>query len=268
MTQIDPSKYKALTISREGKILTIAINTPETKNAVNEQLHEELGEVFFDANRDVKSDVVILTGTGSRFCAGGDFTWFQEMIDRPELWTRDVLPTAKQIISGLIGLEKPIISRLNGPAAGLGASIALLCDIVIASDNILIGDPHVKAGLVAGDGGIIIWPQLVGFARAKEMLLTGRMLTAQEAFDMGLINHIVPAEELDARVGALAQELADGATLAIKWTKTVMNLELMRLHTLLSDAALGYETLTNSSYDHQEAVHAFTERRPPNFEGR
>ncbi len=268
MAQIDPSKYKALTISRKGKILTIAINSPSTKNAVNHQLHEELGKVFLEANRDDDSDVVILTGTGHRFCAGGDFSWFQEMIDKPELWIRDVVPTAKQIISGLLDLEKPIICRLNGAAAGLGASIALLCDIVIAADTAVIGDPHVKAGLVAGDGGAIIWPQLVGFARAKEMLMTGRMLTAREAHDIGLINHVVPSEELDARVGAMAQELAEGATLAIKWTKAVMNLELKRLHVLMSDAALGYETITNSSQDHQEAVHAFTERRPPDFKGR
>jgi len=268
MTESFFDGYKTMGFSRNGRILTISIDTSAPRNSVTERFHHELGRVFHDAGNDPDSDVIILTGTGENFCAGGDFTWFQDMIDRPELWIRDVVPTAKRIISGLLEIEKPVICRLNGPAAGLGASIALLSDIIIASDTAKIGDPHVKAGLVAGDGGAIIWPQLIGFARAKEMLLTGRMLTAQEAHGLGLINHVVPPEELDAKVDEMATELAEGATLAIRWTKTVINLELKRIHAALTDAALGYETLTNSSFDHQEAVRAFRERRRPRFEGR
>ena len=268
MTEIDFTAYKALDIARNGRILTIAINSGAPRNAVNAQLHHELAHVFTQAKADPGSDVVILTGMGQNFCAGGDFDWFQEMIDDQDLWISEVVPAAKMIISTLLDLDKPLICKLNGPAAGLGASIALLSDIVVAADHAKIGDPHVKAGLVAGDGGAIIWPQLVGFARAKEMLMTGRMITAQEAYDMGLINHVVAAGALDAKTDEIARELADGATLAIRYTKTVMNLELQRIHLQVSDAALGYETITNASVDHQEAVNAFKERRAPKFVGK
>lgn len=260
--------YQTFAFERRGRVLTARIDQPATRNAVDATLHHELGRVFHDLNDDPGSDVIVLTGTGRRFCAGGDYGWFQEMVDRPDRWLSEVVPTAKRIIGGLLELEKPILCKLNGAAAGLGASVALLCDIVIASSDAVIGDPHVKVGLVAGDGGAIIWPQLVGIARAKEMLLTGAMLSAERAAALGLVNHVVAPEDLDARVDALADELAAGATQAIRWTKTVMNLELRRIHAALTDAALGYETITNSSADHREAVRALREKRKPVFTGR
>jgi enoyl-CoA hydratase len=256
--------YHTLAFHRRGRILSIILNRPEKRNAVDDALHEELGRVFYDAQTDPESDVIVLTGTDRWFCAGGDMTWFQECIDQPQKW-RDNVTVAKRIINGLLELEKPIICRLNGAAAGLGASVALMCDIVVAVDSARIGDPHVKMGLVAADGGAIIWPQLVGFARAKEMLLTGRMMSAVEGVAIGLINYAVPADELDAKVDAMADELAGGATWAIRWTKTIINLELRRIATLLSDVGLAYETITNHLADHQEAVKAFREKRKPNF---
>ena len=259
--------YQTLKFTREGRILTMAIDSGAPRNSVTADLHHELARVFYDLQDDPDSDVIVLTGTGANFCAGGDFDWFQEMIDRQDRWISEVVPAAKRIISGLLEIEKPVVCRLNGPAAGLGASIALLSDIIIMNEDAKIGDPHVKAGLVAGDGGAIIWPQLIGYARAKEMLLTGRMLSAPEALDLGLVNRVVPRAELDAAVAAMTQELVGGAKLAIQWTKRVVNLELMRLHMQITDAALGYETATNASADHQEAVTAFRERRHPVFRG-
>lgn len=267
MPTIDESLYPCFTFTRQGRVITAAITSPNGRNSVDEQLHDDLSRLFYDLDRDDGSDVIVLTGTDRWFCAGGDMDWFQDMIDNPVLWRTNVVPMAKGIISGLLELEKPIICRLNGAAAGLGASIALLCDIVIASDKAKIGDPHVNMGLVAGDGGAIIWPQLIGFARAKEFLLTGEMLTAQRAEALGLINYVVADDELDEKVDAMADRLANGATLAIRWTKAVVNMELRRIHAALTDAALGYETLTNSSADHQEAVSAFRERREPKFTG-
>ncbi|MFM0158638.1 enoyl-CoA hydratase/isomerase family protein [Paraburkholderia sediminicola] len=257
--------YSMLSFERRGKVLTIKIDHAEGRNAVNDALHHELSRVFFDAQDDEESDVIVLTGVGKWFCAGGDMNWFQECIDSPAKWRRNVT-IAKRITSSLLDVEKPVICRLNGAAAGLGASLALLCDITIAADTAVIGDPHVKMGLVAGDGGIISWPRLVGMARAKEMLLTGRMLSAAEAVALGLINHAVASHELDSKVDALADELASGATWAIRWTKTVMNLELKQSNVLTADAALGYETITNHMRHHQEAVCAFKEKRKPSFE--
>lgn len=267
MQKLDFSSYPSFRFSRRGRILTVSIASPNGRNSVDAQLHDDLARVFYELNDDPDSDVIVLTGTDRWFCAGGDMNWFQEMIDRPDRWRTEVLPTAKRIIGGLLELEKPIVCRLNGAAAGLGASVALLCDIIVAAEGVVIGDPHVKVGLVAGDGGAIIWPQLIGFARAKEFLMTGEMLTAERAAGMGLINYVVPADALDAKVDGLADALADGATLAIRWTKTVVNMELRRIHAALTDAALGYETLTNGSADHQEAIDAFREKRAPKFTG-
>ena len=132
----------------------------------------------------------------------------------------------------------------------------------------MIGDPHVRMGLVAGDGGAVIWPQLIGYARAKELLLTGEMLTAARAAELGLVNHVVPAAELDARVDALADQLAAGAPWAIRWTKTVANIPLRRLAHELMDASIAYEMGTSTTADHREAVAAFREKRPPRFTGR
>lgn len=259
--------YSSLSFRREGRILYITIDYEAKRNAVDGLLHQELSRVFYDVNRDGSSDVVVLQGRGRWFCAGGDMKWFQDLIDDKTRW-RDMIVEAKKIINGLLELEKPIIAKVNGAAAGLGASIALLCDIVYMCDTAQIGDPHVRMGLVAGDGGAIIWPYLVGMNRAKEMLLTGRMLSAEEARQLGLVNHVVPANELDDAVDKAARELAGGATLAIRWTKTILNLELRRINAAITDAALAYESLTNDSHDHQEAVAAFVEKRPPRFAGR
>ncbi len=138
-------------------------------NGVDEPMHDELARVFTDLQRDSESDIIVLSAKGRAFCAGGDFDWFQAQIDDPANF-RAIAWDAKRIVGSLLEMEKPILCRLNGAAAGLGATIALLCDIIVADETALIGDPHVKVGLVAGDGGALIWPQLIGFARAKEML--------------------------------------------------------------------------------------------------
>ena len=164
-------------------------------------------------------------------------------------------------------MEKPILCRLNGAAAGLGASIALLCDIIVADEKAVIGDPHVKVGLVAGDGGALIWPQLVGYARAKEMLMTGDILSATEAKDMGLINHVVPTDELDAKVQEIVDKLQGNPRWAVRWTKTVTNIPLRALAAQVMDAALGWESVSNFHEDRKEAVAAMREKRKPRLTG-
>lgn len=263
---MDYSEFRHLKAERKGKILTLTLNRPPM-NPIHYELHNELARIFYKVQLDHESDVVILTGAGEVFSAGGDIPMMQKRIDDPELFNRKNLEM-KQMIFGLIELEKPVICRINGDCIGLGATLALLCDITIAVDDARIGDPHVKMGYVAGDGGAIIWPQLVGYARAKEYLLTGDNLTAKEAERIGLINHAVPRGELDARVNGLAERLAAGATKAIKWTKASINLPLRQLAHSMLDASLAYEALTNIGDDHQEAVNAFKEKRKPKFTGR
>ena len=175
----------------------------------------------------------------------------------------------KIIVMSHIGYDydKTVIAKLNGHATGLGATIALFCDVIFASSKARIGDPHVSVGFVAGDGGAVIWPQLVGYARAKEYLLTGDLLTADQAAAIGLINHSVPLEELDARVDAFADRLNAGAIKAIRWTKMATNIGLKQLAHSAMDACLAYESLSNMTRDHQEAVNAFREKRTAIFTG-
>jgi enoyl-CoA hydratase len=154
---------------------------------------------------------------------------------------------------------------MNGHAVGLGATLALYCDMIFAADQAKIGDPHVAVGLVAGDGGAAVWPQRIGLCRAKEYLLTGELLTAPEAAEIGLINRAVPAEELDAAVDDYCERLLQGAQKAIRYTKVILNQELKRVTHAILDTGLAYEALTIRSADHREAVKAMQEKRAPQF---
>ena len=256
--------YQAILFARRGRVLEITLNRPDKLNATDAVLHAELARVFHDASHDPDSDVIVLTGAGRAFSAGGDVAWMQDAIDEPERFAQTVRE-AKQIVFGLIDCEKPVIAKLNGHATGLGATIALFCDVIFAAEHAKIGDPHVSIGFVAGDGGAVIWPQLIGYARAKEYLLTGDLMKADEAARIGLINHAVPAEQLDARVAAFADRLAGGATKAIRWTKMSVNIGLRELATSILDTSLAYEALSNISPDHREAVRAFSAKRTPRF---
>jgi enoyl-CoA hydratase len=264
---MEEPKFETIDIIRRGPVLTLAMNNGRRLNAIDGTLHEELARVFRFAAQDPESDVVILTGTGKGFTAGGDFDWFQQMVDEPALFEQTARD-GKEIVFSLLDLEKPIIAKVNGPAAGLGASIALLCDVIFMADDAVILDPHVKAGLVAGDGGAVIWPQLIGYARAKHYLLTGDAVRAPEALEMGLVNFVVPREELDAAVDAYADRLAAGATRAIRWTKASVNIGLKQLAHSIMDACIAYEISTNVGEDHQEAIRAFKAKREPKFSGR
>jgi len=260
-------RYETLKVERQGRLLTITMNRPDFLNASDKVMHEELAEVFYDVASDRDSDVVVFTGAGRAFSSGGDIGWMQEMIDQPETFEQTARE-AKRIVFSMLDLEKPLIAKVNGHATGLGATLALFCDVIFASDEAKIGDPHVSVGFVAGDGGAAIWPQLVGYARAKEYLMSGELIPARKAAEMGLINHAVPAQELDAAVDAYTQKLLNGATKAIRWSKIATNIELKRIVHGVMDASVAYEALSNRTTDHQEAVNAFREKRKPVFAGK
>ena len=259
--------YQTLLFERRGRVLEVTLNRPEKLNAVDEAMHEELARLFVDISNDPACDIAVLTGAGRAFSAGGDIAWMQQMIDAPAAFEKTARE-GRQIVYSLLECEKPVIAKLNGHATGLGATIALFCDVIFAADHARIGDPHVAVGFVAGDGGAVIWPQLVGYARAKEYLMTGDLLEAAEAERIGLINHVVPAAQLDERVAAFADRLASGATRAIRWTKMSVNIGLRQLAHSVLDASLAYEAMSNRTHDHQEAVSAFREKRAPVFTGR
>ncbi|WP_375383332.1 enoyl-CoA hydratase/isomerase family protein [uncultured Sphingomonas sp.] len=259
--------YQHIKWHRRGRVLTLTLDRPDELNAANESLHEELSHIFRDADEDPGSDVIVLTGAGRAFCAGGDVAWMQRAIDDPSLFERTCFE-AKRIIFSILDCEKPIIGHINGHAIGFGCTLALFCDVTFMSADAKIGDPHVLMGVVAGDGGSIIWPQLVGLSRAKEYLMTGDAIPAVKAAEWGLVNHVLPPAELGDAVTAFADRLAGGALKAIRWTKVALNIPLRQVAHAAMDAAIAYELSTNLSEDHQEAVSAFIEKRPPTFKGK
>ncbi len=264
MTSAD---FTTLQLARDGDLLRVTIAHPTSPlNAVDEGLHRDLTALFAGLKRESEARAVLLTGRGRAFSAGGDFAWFPAL---QEPWRMEELRRdAKQLIWDLLDVEVPIVAAVNGHAMGLGASIALLCDVIFMADTATIGDPHVRVGIVAGDGGAAIWPLAVGPARAKEYLLTGDPLSAVEAERIGLVNRVVPAAALDAEATAFARRVAAGAPLAVRYTKLAVNKLVKDALNVAFDASTALELVTFKSEDHQEALAALREKRPPAFKGR
>lgn len=258
----------ALKLERRGRVLVITLDNPPM-NAMTPRMHTELSFIFGDINRDPDTAVVVLTGTGKAFSAGGDINSMAQKAERKD--TGSVIPglnEAKEIIYGLLRLQKPLIGRINGHAMGLGSTLASLCDISYMVESAKIADTHVKVGLVAGDGGALMWPLLMGFARAKEYLLTGDVMTGRQAEEFGLINYAVTAEELDDRVYGMADRLAAGATVAVNGTKMAVNMLLIRQFESIVENHLALELHSFHSDDHREAATAFRDKREPKFTGK
>ena len=253
-------RFEFIGLHRRNRVLTIIFNRPEKLNAFNAKQHTEFVEALTFASSDPQCDVIVITGAGRAFSAGGDISWQQEAADHPSLFETTVRE-AKQIIFGLIDCEKPIIAKINGPAVGFGATVALFCDVIFIARSAYISDPHVSVAMVAGDGGAVIWPQLIGFARAKEYLLTGDKIHAAEAERIGLVNHAVQDSELNSTVELFADRLVAGAQTAIRYSKITINVALRELASSMMDVGLGYESVTNLSADHREALSAFREKK-------
>ena len=267
----DYSRYECITIEKADKLAILTLNRPDSLNAVNPQLHNELERIWLDVADDPEVNAILLTGAGRAFCAGGDVKGMATRSDghsgQPKRFRLNPAG-GKRLIQNLLEVEQPIIGAINGDAVGLGATIALFCDVIVASEKARFGDPHARVGIVAGDGGAVIWPLLIGPARAKEFLMRGHLVSGSEAAKMGLVNYAVPAEEVMPKARALAQELADGPTWAIRWSKLSVNKWLKDQVNLILDASLAYEMITMTTEDHKEATRAFVEKRKPQFQGR
>lgn len=260
--------YGKMVVEMRGTIAVGTMNVPPM-NPVDVELDAEILRFLREADADEGVRVIVLTGAGDRaFSAGGDINWMKEDLDkrtRPH-WSRG-LPYVKNMLQTVINLRKPFITRVNGHAMGLGATLAVLSDISVMVEDAKIADTHVKVGLAAGDGGALLWPLLMGFANARRYLLTGELMTGRVAADLGLITQAVPRAELDDTVYRYAESLAAGATQAINATKIAINLLLRNLTENLIEAHYGLEAQSALSEDHREAVHAFVEGRVPNFTG-
>jgi enoyl-CoA hydratase len=251
----------------DGDVLVATIDHPASPvNAVDGALHHDLGELARRLKRETRARAVLLTGAGSAFSAGGDFAWFPEL--RNPSVADEIRRDGKQLIWDLLDVEVPIVCGLNGAAAGLGASVALLCDLIVMADRAVIVDPHVKVGLVAGDGGAAIWPLLIGPLAAKRHLMLGDPLTADEALRLGVVAEVVAGDHVHERAMAWARRFAAGAPRAVRGTKQAVNAQVKRALLDSFDLSMALEIPCFASDDHAEALAALAERREPRFEGR
>ncbi len=265
---MDYSRYKSLNVEVKDWIATVTFNHPETLNVFGKELHEDTEDVFVDLAKDDSIRVVILTGAGRVFSAGGDIKFIKAAAEKlpGEPFPISIF-AGFRIINNLINIPKPVIAAINGHAIGLGASLALCCDITIASESARIGDPHVSVGLAASDGGCVIWPLLIGLNRAKQFLFTGDLIEAKEAERIGLINKAVPPDQVMPTAMSLAQRLAAGAPIAISYTKMAANIPLRQRVNEVLQNALALEMHTMHTKDVIEACDAFIEKRKPTFTG-
>lgn len=262
----DYSEYEYLKIEVAERVATVTLNRPDKLNAVNAALHHEFEQIWRDLAEDRDVNAILLTGAGQAFSVGGDLTSRDKpMKSKGRGGRRIVMADGRRVIENLLDVEQPIVAAINGDALGFAANVALLCDVTVACDTAKLADTHVALGAVAGDGGAVIWPLLIGPNRAKEFLMLGDTITGADAARIGLVNYAVPAAEVLPKARALAQRLADGPTWAIRWSKLAVNKWLKQQANLIMDAGLAYEALTLTTQDHKEALKAMQEKRKPNY---
>jgi 2-(1,2-epoxy-1,2-dihydrophenyl)acetyl-CoA isomerase len=261
--------HETLVVDKKEHVERITLNRPEALNAINEKMGEELNAVFREADRDETTRCLVITGAGRAFCAGEDVAGLKERYgggSHPSLGDH-LRKKYHPLIMRLRNMEKPIVGRLNGIAAGSGASIALACDIRVASEEAGLKQAFIGVGLVPDSGSSYFLSRLVGPGRALELIMTGRTVGAKEAESLGLVHRVVPMKDLDSTVDQIAQELAMGPTRALGLSKRVVN----RVGGLELSDALEYEAtnqdIAGRTEDHLEAVRAFLEKRKPKFTG-
>jgi enoyl-CoA hydratase len=255
--------YETLVFDKEDAVGTITLNRPERLNAINFQLVRDLDDLLTEIEEDDEVRTVILTGAGRGFCAGADI---KEMSD----------PGAKQLPIGkrytffnkLEDIEKPVIAAINGPCNGGGLELALCCDFRIASEAANFGLGEVKLGIIPAGGGTARLPRLIGPGRAKEFLYFGNRIDAREANRIGLVNRVVPHEDLVAEARRWASELAERPSLSLKMLKYCVNLGMQMDLMGAIDYAAKCAAVLRKSEDHREGIMAFVEKRKPVFKGK
>ncbi|MEO2141721.1 MAG: enoyl-CoA hydratase/isomerase family protein, partial [bacterium] len=230
----------------------------------NFKLHNELSKVWLDLGNDDDVRVVVITGAGTAFSAGGDFDLIQESIGNAKV-IAGTMEEARDIVHNMINLDKPVISAINGVAVGAGLAVALLADISIASDKARFTDGHVRLGVAAGDHAAVIWPMLIGMAKAKYYLMTCEFLDGTEAERIGLVSQVVPHDELMDKAMDVARRLAVGSQQALRYTKRSLNQWLRQAEHTAFDYSLSLEMLGFFGEDVQEGLDSVRERRDPKF---
>jgi enoyl-CoA hydratase/carnithine racemase len=264
------SQYNFLTVEIDPNgVATVTMNDPDKLNSIGPENHKELEYIWVDLAKDEAIKAIVFTGAGRAFSAGGDI---KKMAARAGTefglqYALRVPQNTLRIYEHMLLVPQPIIAAVNGDAIGLGMTLALFADMSIVADDARLGDTHVKVGLVAGDGGAVMWPLLVGPQRAKEFLMRGKLLKGAEAAAMNLVNYAFPKAEVLSEAHKIATEIAANPIWAVRWSKASVNKQLKAQLNQILELSIAYESLTMLTHDYKEAASAFAEKRKPEFKG-
>lgn len=255
-------------VERDGGVVTVTLNRPEIRNAMDEELTSEFAEAMVALRHDADARAVIITGKGSAFCAGGDLSWIQPGPDASVPEMRRKMRVFYRKFLAVRDIEVPTIAAINGPAVGAGLCVALACDIRIASDTAFLSAPFTKLGMHPGMAASYLLTRLIGGARAAELFYTARRVDASEAERIGLVNRVVPNDDLLSAAREMAAIIASNAPIAMSMTKRAVQLaERLDLEAMLEFEGLA-QPITMATHDMTEGVAAARERRAPRFENR
>ncbi len=261
-----------LQVELEQHILTITLNRPEASNAFHIPMIEELVSTLDQADQNPDVRVIIITGAGKHFCAGGDI---KAMAEKKEMFAGESDELRRRYQHGIQKipqmmekLQKPVIAAVNGAAIGAGCDFAAMADIRVGCEFTKMGETFSKLALVPGDGGTYFLPRVVGYTKAMEMFLTGKIYSAYECEGMGLLNEVVDADQLMNTAKRWAHNIAANSPVAIQMTKKALRISYLKdLQTSL-DLLSAYQGITQRTADHFEALDAFNEKRPAKFRGK
>jgi enoyl-CoA hydratase len=250
----------ALLVEKVGAVHVVSINRPEAFNAVDESVHHAFATIWriLAADDDVRA--VVVTGVGKAFSAGGDMVMFGRLIEDP-VARQFQIHEARTVFLEIIGFPKPLVSAVNGPAVGLGCSLALLSDFMVMGESSFLSDPHVAVGLVAGDGGAAMLPLLIGLMKAKEYVLLGERITAADAEKLNLVTKVATDDAVLNEALAIGEKLAALPPQALRATKVAMNMHLSRAALGILEYALAEEMISFSTPEFEERVAAFRKRK-------
>ena len=252
--------YEHIILEKIGTIGKITFNRPDALNALNNKTRAEFQSAMLEISEDEDIKVIILTGSGRAFIAGSDI---KELKNTTPLGAHNIIRIGEIIEK----FQKPVIAMVNGLALGGGCEIAIACDIIIASDHAKFGQPEINLGIIPGGGGTQRLPRLVGIAKAKELIYTGEIIDSNEAQRIGLVNKVVPADQLETTVYDLAEKIASKSIVALRLAKAAINLGVQ----IGLSSGLAYErelySLLLSTEDKTEGIDAFIEKRAPRFKG-
>ena len=268
--EIDYSEFDffEVVIGEDG-VAVVKMNDPDKLNAVGPHNHWQLEDIWLKLGRDERIKVIVLTGAGKAFSAGGDI---KKMAERAQTeyglkYALRVPINTLRMWEQILMTPQPIIAAVNGDAIGLGTSLFVFCDMSIVAEDAKLGDTHVRVGLVAGDGGSVMWPLLIGPQRAKEYLMRGKLLSGKKAEEIGLVNYAFPREEVLDEALKIAREIAGQPIWAVRWSKASVNKQLKAQLNLIGELSIAYEAMTMLTHDYKAATTAFANKEKPVFKG-